>query len=243
MFVIDLQRKTSIESATVSAYTPFMPLSSEEQQPFSAKALWALFLGSLSLVPISLIFGLFDTTTELLPRHDEIDQTLIAVAGLCGLVVCGMGIYLTRKLTIKQRIMLPLVLTFETAIGLFLVDGHVASIVEGWHDFPAQTSHTREALFPISRAYQTDGKGSSQYIQTAPIWTNLEITREDYAFMRTHRNPDDHGQNTDEISSRGYFCANGTVEQSDNALRILHSGSRKLPQGTVILCPASTGRD
>ena len=118
--------------------------------------------------------------------------------------------------------------------------GHLASIVEGWVDFPKGKSHTHQALFLISRAYQTHGKGSSQYIQTMPIWSNLEIAREDFTFMRSHRSPDDDGNNPDEISSRGYFCAKVTIEQSDNALRILHSGSQKLPQGTVILCPVPT---
>jgi len=111
--------------------------------------------------------------------------------------------------------------------------------MEGWLDFPSGKSHTRQVLFVISRAYQTHGKGSSQYIQTMPIWSNLEITREDFAFMRNHR-PGDDGQNADEISSRGYFCAKVTIEQTDKALRILHSGSQKLPQGAVILCPIPT---
>jgi hypothetical protein len=55
--------------------------------------------------------------------------------------------------------------------------------------------------------------------------------------MRNHRPPHDDGKRFDEISSQGYFCARVTVEQSDAALRILHAGSQKLPQGTVILCP------
>jgi hypothetical protein len=217
-----------------------MQHSPEKQQTVSATRIWALFLGSLSLIPLSMILGLFDTSTELLPRHDRIDQVCLAIAGLCGLFACGAGIYLTRKLTIIQRIMLPLGIMFEVAIGIFLVSSHLSSIVEGWRDFPADKSHTRQALLLISRAYQTHGKGGSQYIQTIPIWSDLEISREDFAFMRNHRRPDDGGKNPDNISSRGYFCATVTIEQSDKALRILHSGSQKLPQGTVILCPAPT---
>jgi len=188
-----------------------------------------------------MILGLFDTTTELVPTHDKVDQACLGVAGLCGLLACGTGIYLTRELTVVQRVILPLVLMLETAIGIFLVASHLSSMTEGWVDFPAGKSHTSQALLPISRAYQTHGKGSSQYIQTMPIWSNLEITREDFAFMRNHRRPDGDVKNYDEIPSRGYFCAKVTIEQSDKALRILHSGSQKLPQGTVILCPVPTG--
>jgi hypothetical protein len=54
--------------------------------------------------------------------------------------------------------------------------------------------------------------------------------------MRNNRRPGDDGHNPDEISSRGYFCAKLTIEQSDKALRILHVGSQTLPVGTVIFC-------
>lgn len=184
-----------------------------------------------------MILGWFDTTTELSPAHDGIQNACLVVTGLCGLLACVTAIYLTRMLTIVQRIILPLGLMFVTTIGIFLVTGHLSSIVEGWVDFPKDKSRTHQTLFLISRAYQTHGKGSSQYIQTMPIWSTLEITREDFAFMRNHRSPDDSGKNPNEISSRGYFCAQVNVEESDNALRILHAGSQKLPQGTVILCP------
>jgi hypothetical protein len=217
-----------------------MPQSSEKQQAVPVGRIWALFLGSFSLILLSMILGLFDTTTELVPTHDKVDQACLAVAGLCGLLACGAAIYLTRGLTIIQRVMLPLVFLLVTAIGIFLVASRLSSITEGWVDFPAGKSHTSQALLPISRAYQTRGKGSSQYIQTMPIRSNLEITREDFTFMRNHRRPDDNVKNYDEVSSRGYFCAKVSIEQSDKALRILHSGSQKLPQGTVILCPVPT---
>jgi len=52
--------------------------------------------------------------------------------------------------------------------------------------------------------------------------------------MQNNRRPGDDGRNPNEISSLDYFCAKVTIEQSDKALRILHAGSGKLPQGTVI---------
>jgi hypothetical protein len=220
--------------------TPTMPKSPNAQQAVPLKRIWALLLGSLALIPLSMALGWFDTTTQLIPTHEKVDQACLAIAALCGLLACGAGIYLTATLTIIQRIMLPLVIMLEAAIGIFLVANHTASIVEGWLDFPAGKTHARQALFVISRAYQTHGKGSSQYIQTMPIWSNLEITREDFAFMNNNRRPGDDDHNPDEISSRGHFCAKLTIEQSDKALRILHAGSKKLPEGTVILCPVVT---
>ena len=209
----------------------------DKQQSVPVKSIWALFLGALSLIPISMAVGWFDNATELIPTHEKIAQACLIFAGLCGLFAGGAGIYLTKKLTIIQRIMLPLVFMFEAAIGIFLVTNHVASIVEGRLDFPAGKTHTRQVLFLISRAYQTHGKSASQYIQTMPIWSNLEITHEDFVFMQNNRRPGDDGHNSDEIASRGYFCVKVTIEESDKALRILHSGSRKLPQDTVIRCP------
>ena len=214
-----------------------MDQSPTNQQAAPVKGIWALFFGSLSLIPLSLILGRFDTTTELVPTHDNVAQACFAVAAACGLFACGMGIFLTRKLAVIQRIMLPLVFMFVTAIGVFLVADHTWSMVEGRLDFPAGGTHTRQVLFQISRAYQTHGKGTRQYIQTMPIWSNLEITSEDFAFMQNNRRPGDDGPSSNEISSRGYFCAKVTTEESNNAIRILHAGSQKLPLGTVVICP------
>lgn len=218
--------------------TPTMTQSLKDAKSVPVKSIWALFLGCVSLIPISYALGWFDTTTELIPAHERADQACLALAVLCGLLACCLGLYLTRTLTIIQRIILPIVFLFAAGGGIFLVANHTASIVEGRMDFPAGKTHSRPVLMRISRAYQTHGKGSSQYIQTMPIWSDLEITGEDFAFMQNNRRPGDDGHNRDEISSRGYFCAKVTIEQSDKAVRIMHAGSQKLPQGTVIVCPA-----
>jgi hypothetical protein len=165
-------------------------------------------------------------------------RVCFATAGVFGLVIGVTAGYLTRMLSIVQRIVLPIAMAFVAAIGMLMMAGHLSSILEGWLDFPSDKSHTRQVLLVISRAYQTHGKGATQYIQTMPIWSNLEIEHEDFAFMRNHRGPGDDGRNPDEISSRGYFCAKLMIEESGKAVRILHSGSEKLPRGTIILCPS-----
>lgn len=217
---------------------PTMPESLKDQKSVSAKGIWTLFIGCLALIPLSVALGWFDSTTELIPTHERVDQFCLALAGLCGVVACTAAIYLSRRLAIKQRIGLPLAILVEVAIGVFLVAHHIASIVEGWMDFPASKTQTRQALIQIARAYQTHGKGSSQHIQTMPIWSDLEISQHDFAFMQNNRRAGDSGHDPDEISSRGFFCAKVTIQQSDKAIRILHAGSHTLPEGTVILCPA-----
>jgi hypothetical protein len=223
--------------ATIRLRQISMPKNPESPRLSWTIWVYGLFFGSFSLVLLSVVVGLFDTTTELVPAHEKIQQFLLVFAGLCGLMTCGAGVYFTRGLKISQRIVLPLVFLFETAIGVFLMGGHLASIAEGWIDFPAGRTHTEVVPMQISRAYETHGKGSSQYIQTMPIWSTLEITRADFVFMRDHRRSEDDVKDTDEIKSRGYFCAMVTVEWTDKAVRILHAGSDKLPAGTVVVCP------
>jgi len=66
----------------------------------------------------------------------------------------------------------------------------------------------------------------------------MDISERDYDFMRTHRAPEDHSTNPDEITSRGYFCATVTVQVASSAVRVLHAGQHALRAGTVGICPA-----
>src|ERR1700722_11355822 len=50
-----------------------MPQSSKNEQAVPVKSIWILFFGSLSLIPLSMALGLFDTATELIPRHEKVD--------------------------------------------------------------------------------------------------------------------------------------------------------------------------
>ena len=86
---------------------------------FPFRMIWVFFLGTVSLIVPSIILGRFGTTTELVPTHDRIQNACLVVAGLCGLLACVTAIYLTRMLTIVQRIMLPLVFMFVTGSASF----------------------------------------------------------------------------------------------------------------------------
>jgi hypothetical protein len=204
--------------------------------------IWILFVASLLPLGLAKFLGLFDTTTRLVPRHDQVDQACLILGLLLAIVAGATALYLTAGLTIIQRIMLPLVITFETAIGAFLLASQLATFAENTIDFPAAMTHTHQVLLPIALAYQTHGKGANQYIRTMPFGTDLTITSGDFTFLRTHRLPDGPSTNPDRILSQGYFCARVTIEQSDTALRVLRAGFQHLPAGSVVVCPTSPYR-
>lgn len=137
-------------------------------------------------------------------------------------------------------IYLAIALAMLGFLAVFLLSSRIATLAENHLDFPAANTRGFSGFLLINRAYRTHGKGQSWNIQTMPIWSNLDITPSDYGFMLKHRRPGDPGRDADEISSRGFFCAHVLMQQSGNAVRVLNAGSRKLPSGTVVICPASS---
>jgi hypothetical protein len=214
--------------------------SSEREETATGKGVLGWFIGAGILMLLYVVLGWFDNTTELVPTHENVDAVTFCVAGITGVVFCGAAIYLSKRWTLWRRIGFALAfLLLGTLLG-FMASYRIATIVEGLVDFPPAKTRSYPALLLISRAYQTHGKGESWNIQTTPIWSNMDITKEDYNFMLAHRRSGDESKNSDEISSKGYFCAQVTIEQSGNALRVMNAGSHKLPKGTVIECPAPT---
>jgi hypothetical protein len=219
-----------------------MDQASGGEQSRVGKSILGLFIAIGSLVLLYIVLGWFDNTTELSPDHDHVLQACFAIAGLSGLAAGIVGIRKSKGITFWRRAPLALGLSLLGFLSVFLASGRTASIVEGLIDFPPGKTRSYTTLLLISRAYQTHGKGRSWNIQTTPIWSNLDITGDDYEFMLTHRRAEDNTRDPDEISSNGYFCAQVTIQQSGNALRVLHAGSHKLPKGSVVICPSSTGR-
>jgi hypothetical protein len=218
-----------------------MDQASKVEQSKIEKGLWGWFVGFGVLLLLSVAVGWFDNTTELRPSHDGALNACFALAGLSGLI-CGVAtIRMSKRLIVWRRIAHAIAFAILGFILVFLVSVHAVGIIDGLIDFPPGKTKSYTALLLISRAYQTHGKSRSWNIQTTPIWSNLDITEDDYEFMLAHRRPGDPSRNPDEISSKGYFCAQVTIQQSGNALRVMHAGSRKLPKGTVIICPSSSG--
>lgn len=211
---------------------------SEREKSATGKGVLGWFIGSGILMLLYVTLGWFDNTTELVPAHPNVDTATFYIAGIAGIIFAGAAIYFSKTWALWRRVGSALAfLLLGTLLG-FMVSYRTANIVEGLIDFPPAKTRSFPAILLISRAYQTHGKGESWNIQTTPIWSNLDITKDDYNFMLAHRRPGDQSQNPDEISSKGFFCAQVTVEQSGNALRVMNAGSHKLPKGTVIECPA-----
>jgi len=208
---------------------------SQKEPARGAMWLWVLIAGLVALVLLSALLGRFDDATELAPTHNDVDLGIFYIAGISGLVCGVVSVYLSRGMVIWRRIGIALSVVFLGLLAGFTITYQSADMIEQIRDFPAAKTKTYPALLLISRAYATHGKGDSWNIQTMPLWSNLEITQSDYNFMLARRADD--SRNPDEISSRGYFCARVTMQSAGDALRILHAGNRKLPKGTVVICP------
>ena len=117
----------------------------------------------------------------------------------------------------------------------------IMNIIEGTIDFPAAKMRTFQGALLISRAYEMHGKGKSWHIQTKPIWTDINISQQDFRFMQSHRRQDDLSGKSDEIRSDGYFCANVTLQSAGDALRVVHAGRSTLPKGSIGVCPRVNG--
>ncbi|HVZ83871.1 MAG TPA: hypothetical protein VG893_09360 [Terracidiphilus sp.] len=204
----------------------------------AGKRIFGLFISLGALALFSVAVGWFDNTTELVPSHDNVDRAVFSIAIAIGIISGTIAIYLSKGRAIWRRASLAFSFLLLGMISGFMASDHAANIIEGLIDFPPAKTRSYPSLLLISRAYQTHGKGRSWNIQTTPIWSNLDITEDDYNFMLAHRRPGDDSNNLDEVPSKGYFCAKVTLEQSGDALRVMNAGSHKLPKGTVIVCPA-----
>jgi hypothetical protein len=214
------------------------------RQRFRLTKLGWIWLGALVVSCAGAwIAGAFNTSTELTPAHDDpLDFGLYAACVVA--IVSAVLILSQSRGTLYQKIVMSFVVTPIFAfMGVFLLTSEVAALVESAADFPAGKTRTYEGLLFVKRAYQTHGKGRSWNIQTMPIWSNIDITQADYNFMLGHRSPDDHGTDADEITSNGYFCARVTAQQSGEAIRVLHAGTYKLPQGSVVVCSEAIAKN
>ncbi len=200
---------------------------------------WGWLAGPLALLALYIILGWFDTSTEITPSHDITLDLSFALGGLGALLLMYIAIFGHQSMKIWQRIYLAIALAILGFLSVFLLSSRTAELFESYIDFPPSSTRTYSAFLLISRAYRTQGKGQSWNIQTMPIWSDLDITASDYEFMMHHRRPGDIGHDANEISSGGYFCAQVTMQQSGSALRVLKAGSRSLPTGTVVICPAN----
>ena len=214
------------------------------RQRFRLTKLGWIWLGVLVICcAAAWIAGAFDRSTELTPTHDDPLDLGFYAACLVAIVSAAFILFQSRGALYQKLVMSFVVTPIFGFMGVFLLTAEVAALVETAHDFPAGKTRTFEGLLLVKRAYQTHGKGRSWNIQTMPIWSNIDVTPTDYNFMLGHRSPDDQGTDEDEITSNGYFCAKVTLQQSGEALRVLHAGRYKLPQGSIVVCSDAVAKN
>src|SRR6478672_2825392 len=179
--------------------------------------------------------GWVDDATELTPDHSDIITLCFAL----GLVAALVGSFVMWRaadtLPTRKRPGATLVSAVLSFLAVALVLLPASDLSEGWVDFPpSKTATFRGVLVRVDRAYQTHGKSRSWNIQTTPLWSNIDITEDDYDGMLSHRSPEDAGTDPDEITSRGYFCAKVSVQKAGDAIRILHAGGGALPRRSIL---------
>jgi hypothetical protein len=200
-----------------------------------------VWLGGLfGLGLLAFLLDWFDSTTELAPAHDGIATVSLVVAALSCLASAVIGFRVRRTRSVVGRLFRAAWYALLGFLAAYFALIGTATIVVGWGDFPAGGTRSSQRLIAIARAYHyTGSKGRQSWkVDTRSFDATFNITRDDYGFMLAHRLPDDDASEPDAIASNGFFCARVTVEQAGDALRVMHAGSYKLPQGTIILCPA-----
>ena len=205
----------------------------------AANRLTLWIVSPLLLLLIYGVLGWLDTSTELAPSHDRVLHGCVLAAGSAGLLYGAWSLRRSKGMAAWQRAPLTCFLTITGAMAVFMTGCRVAAIVEAFADFPPAKTKTYPGMLLIGRAYQTYGKGRSWHIEMIPFTSDFYITETDYKFMLAHRKSGKPEQDQDEIAGNG-FCAQVMMQQSGNAVRVLHAGSQKLPAGTIVICPAAS---
>ncbi len=196
-----------------------------------------VWLGLLALAfAMNWLLGKHDDATELTPNHDDILTYCVYAAGVMAAVSAAVG-FLQSKGHIAVRA-LAAILVFGLLGGLatLLLSSTTADIIENRSDFRSGNIQTYWALLPIGRAYRSDSRTGSSWIIQPLIWSNIDISHADYRFMLSHSGRNDEASEPASVPSNGHFCAKVEIQQSGNALRVLHAGTHTLPTGTVGIC-------
>lgn len=202
-----------------------------------------LWLGAIAFAfLLYLLVEQFDNASELTPDHSDILGYCFVGAGLVGIASVIIGFSQSSGPVVKR---LGALLGFGILgfLSTLLLSSTLADIIENRTDFPADKTETRWALLPIQRAYRMDSRTGSSWIIQPVIWTNIDVSHADFKFMLSHRGWNGKGSEPDDVSSDGYFCAKVLVQKSGDALRVLHSGSLSLPEGSVGICSEMSQKD
>lgn len=203
--------------------------------------IWLILLGVLLV--LSFVLDRFDTFTVITPDDTDTLNTCFAIAGVAAFANAILGWRMAAKgqlrggVSFLNQVLATFGFLFFGFLCVFFAVVPIMNIIEGAIEFPATKIRTFQGVLLISRAYEMHGKGKSWHIQTQPIWTDIDITQQDFRFMQAHRRQDDLPGKSDEIRSDGYFCANVTLQSAGDALRVVHAGRSTLPKGSIGVCP------
>ncbi|MDE2171900.1 MAG: hypothetical protein KGJ57_21130, partial [Sphingomonadales bacterium] len=190
---------------------------------------WLIFLVVLAVS--SFVLDRFDTFTVITPDNSGSLNICFGIAGLAGFANAILGWRMAAKGQLRggrsffNQLMAGFGFLILGFLPVLFAVVPVVNIIQAKIEFPAAATKTFRGKLLISRAYEMHGKGRSWHIQTQPIWTDIEITQEDFGFLQSHRRPDDLYGKPDEIRSDGYFCANVMLQSAGDALRVMNAGS------------------
>lgn len=199
-----------------------------------------LALTYLSVWPLSRL----DNATVLTPDNTPMLGLCFLLAGLVALVSAPVCFFQSTGAMAARMVMSLMVFGICGAVGTLLFLTTLANIAENHRLFPPEATRTYWALLPIERAYRSDAKGNRSWImQPAPYWAEIHITHADYRRMLPGTAAANRRSKPKSVSSRSHFCAKVQMQQSGDALRVLHAGRGTLPARSVGVCSEMAARE
>jgi hypothetical protein len=210
----------------------------EQVKPSVSRFGWYWLGGIFVLFILAKILENFDHSTTLVPDHANAIGMAIVLSFLTACLSIIVGLTETKGSTWTKFSCGVLAFGGLGFLAPFLLLGTISSLFFARVDFPPDKVRTFEALLPIGRTWHSTPRRSPEsfIIQPTPLWSNIDIAREDWNFMLAELKLGDE-PDRDDIPSNGRFCARVQMQQAGAALRVMNAGSHALPKGSIVLCP------
>ncbi|WP_309622013.1 hypothetical protein [Novosphingobium sp.] len=210
-------------------------------KPSVSRAGWFWLGGMFAVVALSKLLETFDRSTTLVPMRADAIYMAIVFALLLACLSVIVGVNETSGPPWTKFTCGVLAFGMVGFLAPFMLLSQISSLFFARIDFSPDKVRTFNALLPIGRTWHSKPRRSPESftIQPTPLWSNIDIAREDWNFMLAELKLNDDPER-DDIPSNGRFCARVRMQQAGPALRVLNAGSHALPKGSVILCPPET---
>jgi len=199
---------------------------------------WFWMVGMALTAVTAMVLSRFNTATTLVPLRSDAIGMAIIISLLIAALSIFVGLHETRGSLLDKIWGGVIGFGLSGFFAPFLLLGQLADLYYARIDFPPDKVRTFNALLPIGRTWHSKPRRSPEsfIIQPSPLWSNIDIAREDWNFMLAELKLDN-GPKRDDIPSNGHFCARVLMQQAGSALRVLNAGSNALPKGSIIVCP------